>query len=148
MFYPESVNNIIAIDWCTNILDIAMIKKSSANVKFVEMDSTNLLYNDESFDTIVDTFGLQSSYDYLQQYQEMKRVCKKGGKILLLEIGKSYWRYVNYRTLKRANKELNENGQVLFINYDELVLNDPEIKVIQKKRKLNGSLYYYVLEKI
>jgi ubiquinone/menaquinone biosynthesis C-methylase UbiE len=148
MFYPDSVTNIIAIDWCRNILDIAMIKKSSPNIKFVEMDSTNLLYNDEAFDTVVDTFGLQSSYDYTIQYQEMKRVCKKGGKILLLEVGRSYWRYVNYRTLKRADKELSENGQILFIDYEQLIQNDPDVRVIHKKRKLNGSLYYYVLEKI
>jgi methyltransferase OMS1 len=112
------------------------------------MDSTNILYNDESFDTVIDTFGLQSSYDYIQQYNEMKRVCKKGGKILLLEIGTSYWRYSNYRTLKRAEKELAENGQILFINYDNLILKDSDVKVLEKKRKLNGSLYYYVLEKI
>ena len=51
------------------------------NIKFVEMDSTNLLYNNESFDTVVDTFGLQSCYDYESQYSEMKRVYLK---ILLL----------------------------------------------------------------
>jgi hypothetical protein len=63
-------------------------------------------------------------------------------------VGQSYWRYVNYRTLKRAERELSENGQILFINYDDLIQNDPDVKVIQKKRKLNGSLYYYVLEKV
>ena len=106
------------------------------------------LYNNESFDTVVDTFGLQSCYDYESQYSEMKRVCQKGGKILLLEIGESYWRYVNYRTLKRAEKEMFENGQILFINYDKFILNDPDVKVVKRKRKLNGKLYFYVLEKI
>jgi ubiquinone/menaquinone biosynthesis C-methylase UbiE len=40
------------------------------------MDCTNLQYEDNVFDTVVDTFGLQSSHDYEQQYKEMKRVCK------------------------------------------------------------------------
>ncbi len=112
------------------------------------MDSTNILYNDESFDTVVDTFGLQASYDIKSQYSEMKRVCKVGGKILIMEIGESFWRYVNYRTLKRADKELYENGQMLFINYDNMILSDPDVKVLNRKRKINGKLYYYVLEKI
>jgi methyltransferase OMS1 len=112
------------------------------------MDSTNILYNDDSFDTVVDTFGLQASYDYKTQYQEMKRICKVGGKILLMEVGESFWKYLNYRILKRAEKELYDNGQILFINYDDLIMNDPDVKVLKRKRKLNGKLYYYVLEKV
>ena len=120
------------------------------------MDCTSIEYIDNSFDTVLDTFGLQASYDYLQQYQEMKRVCKViikfyyqiGGKILLLELGESYWKYVNYRTIKNANEEFKERGQILFRNYDEMILNDPEVRVIEKKRKINGRLFYYVLEKI
>ncbi len=112
------------------------------------MDSTNINYKDNSFDTVVDTFGLQSSYDYKQQYNEMKRVCKVGGKILLLEFGSSVWRFSNLRTLKRVQRELKEHGQHLYYNYDDLILHDPDVKVIDKKRKINGKLYYYVLEKV
>jgi ubiquinone/menaquinone biosynthesis C-methylase UbiE len=52
------------------------ILNESENTKFVVMDCTNIDYNDNTFDTVVDTFGLQSSYDYKQQFEEMKRVCK------------------------------------------------------------------------
>jgi hypothetical protein len=40
------------------------------------MDSCDIEYDNEIFDTIVDTFGMQSSYDPMKQYSEMKRVCK------------------------------------------------------------------------
>ncbi len=40
------------------------------------MDCTNIDYEDNVFDTIVDTFGLQANYDYRKQFEEMKRVCK------------------------------------------------------------------------
>ena len=49
---------------------------SKSYVKLVEMDVIDLDYDDGVFDTVVDTFGLQSSHDPLKQYSEMKRVCK------------------------------------------------------------------------
>ena len=57
------------------MLDLGTIN-SKSNTKLVEMDSCNLEYDDQIFDTVVDTFGMQSSYDPLKQYSEMKRVCK------------------------------------------------------------------------
>ena len=63
-------------------------------------------------------------------------------------MGESFWKYINYSIIKSANKELNERGQVLFRNYDELVQNDNQVKIIKKKTNMNGRLYCYVLEKI
>ena len=57
------------------MLDLATINCKS-NTKLVEMDSCDIEYDDEIFDTVVDTFGIQSSYDPYKQYSEMKRVCK------------------------------------------------------------------------
>jgi len=50
--------------------------------------------------------------------------------------------------VKNAEEELQERGQILFRNYDSLVMNDPDVKVLYKKRKINGRLFMYVLEKI
>ena len=58
------------------MLELALSYNNLDIAKYVQMDCSNLEYNDNSFDTVVDTFGLQSSYDYVQQYKEMKRVCK------------------------------------------------------------------------
>jgi len=112
------------------------------------MDATNIQYIDNSFDTVIDTFGLQSSHDYKLQYEEMKRVCKKGGKILIMELGESFWKNTNYKIIKKANEELVNRGQILFLNYDDLILNDKEVKIIKKRRKINGRLFIYVLEKV
>jgi len=48
-------------------------------------------FSDNSIDTVVDTFGLECCYDIERAYKEMKRICKKGGKLVLLERGKAAW---------------------------------------------------------
>jgi len=65
-----------------------------------------------------------------------------------LEIGQSLWKSTNFYIIKNADKEFVERGQHLYRNWDELIMNDPSLKIIKKKRKLNGRLYYYELEKV
>merc|ERR1712157_386461 len=59
----------------------------------LKADACNLQrFKNNTFDTVVDTFGLCSFDDPIAALREMSRVCKKkedGGKILLLEHGKS-----------------------------------------------------------
>lgn len=65
-----------------------------------------------------------------------------------MEIGQSLWNSTNFYVIKNADKEFVERGQHLYRYWDDLIVNDPDIKVVQKKRKLNGRLFYYELEKI
>ncbi|KAJ9532703.1 hypothetical protein QJQ45_010786 [Haematococcus lacustris] len=48
-----------------------------------------------SFDTVVDTFGLCSHDNPLVVLRQAARVCKPGGKVLLLEHGRSSWGWWN-----------------------------------------------------
>jgi demethylmenaquinone methyltransferase/2-methoxy-6-polyprenyl-1,4-benzoquinol methylase len=59
-------------------------------------DSNRLPFPDCQFDTIVDTFGLECSYDIERQYAELKRMVKPGGKILLIERGLGFWMQDNF----------------------------------------------------
>ena len=57
----------------------------------VQADASDLTskFANDTFDTVVDTFGLCSFDDPVNALNEMARVCKKDGKVLLLEHGKS-----------------------------------------------------------
>jgi ubiquinone/menaquinone biosynthesis C-methylase UbiE len=123
-------------------------RNSKNNTKYVIMDCTNLDYVDSSFDTVVDTFGLQASYDFKKQYEEMKRVTKQGGKILILEMGESLWKSSNFKIFSNARKDFIEQGQHLYRNWEDLITNDRAVKVVKSKRKLHGRLFYYELEKL
>ena len=62
----------------------------STPVAFVQRDASKLAgFDYDSFDTVIDTFGLCSIDNPVDALREMKRVTKPGGRILLLEHGKS-----------------------------------------------------------
>jgi len=66
-----------------------MSTKERERYDVVTADAANLTFEDNSFDTIVDSFGLCSFDDPVKVLIELQRVCKPDGKILLLEHGRS-----------------------------------------------------------
>jgi ubiquinone/menaquinone biosynthesis C-methylase UbiE len=85
-FYPVD-RPIAAIDFSQGMLSRARRKAESKGVKvdLLNMDVQDLQFDDQSFDTIVATFVFCSVPDPIRGLQEIKRVCKKGGKIIFLE---------------------------------------------------------------
>ncbi len=85
-FYPPQTQ-ITAIDFSEKMLDRAKKKQQRKNYK-VElelMDIQSLYYADNSFDTVIATFVFCSVPQPAKGLQELYRVCKPGGQILLLE---------------------------------------------------------------
>ena len=105
-------------------------------------------FPDASFDTVVDTFGLECSYDIERAYSTIKRLTKTGGKILLLERGLGYWMNDTFLLVRKASVNLGARGQIYHHDFKEMVENDPEVRVVKSKRKMRGMIYYYELEKL
>lgn len=107
-FYPKGVN-LTMVDISEKMLQKAKEKVGPNTIqpRFDIADAHQLPYSDQSFDTVVDTFGLCSFEQPDQVLLEMQRVCKSDGKILLLEHGKSSWEwlteYLNNRAASRAH---------------------------------------------
>lgn len=68
---------------------------NSAPVELVVGDACSLPFPDDSFDTVVDSFGLCSVDDPVGALEEMARVCKPNGQVLLIEHGRSEWQWLN-----------------------------------------------------
>jgi ubiquinone/menaquinone biosynthesis C-methylase UbiE len=85
-FYPPG-KKITAIDFSPGMLGKARnkVKGKGLSVDLVEMDVQNLRFAAQTFDTIIATFVFCSVPDPIQGLREIKRVCKKDGKIILLE---------------------------------------------------------------
>ncbi len=85
-FYPANTC-ITAIDFSEKMLALASKKKlrKKINVELSLMDVQSLCYADNSFDTVIATFVFCSVPQPVKGLQELYRVCKPGGQVLLLE---------------------------------------------------------------
>ncbi|WP_298301515.1 bifunctional demethylmenaquinone methyltransferase/2-methoxy-6-polyprenyl-1,4-benzoquinol methylase UbiE [Hydrotalea sp.] len=83
---------IIGIDISEGMLDLGKqkIEKSGLSEKIVlkKGDSENIEFNDNSFDAITVSFGVRNFENLLKGLQEMHRVLKPGGKLVILEFSK------------------------------------------------------------
>ena len=85
-FYPPGAE-ITAIDFSTGMLSRARAKARKYNVKarLLEMDVQNLEFEDNTFDTVVASVVFCSVPHPVRGLKEVKRVCKSGGKVVLIE---------------------------------------------------------------
>ena len=85
-YYPRDVR-MTAIDLSPRMLEKARNKASALglDVDLREMDVQDLSFPDRCFDSVFATFVFCSVPDPVMGLQELKRVCKPDGKLLLLE---------------------------------------------------------------
>ncbi len=85
---PEG--EVIGLDLSTEMLNIAREKLknnfSSARITFIEGNALTLPFPPETFDCITTGFALRNVSDIPLAVKEMTRVCKKGGRVICLEI--------------------------------------------------------------
>ena len=85
-YYPENAD-VTAIDFSEKMLSRAREKaqKQELKVHLFHMDVQNLEFEDNAFDTVVSSFVFCSVPDPAHGLMEVERVCRLGGKVVLLE---------------------------------------------------------------
>jgi ubiquinone/menaquinone biosynthesis C-methylase UbiE len=86
LFYPTGVE-VTAIDFSPRMLERAHKRASEhgTRVELAEMDIQDLSFPDKTFDTVFATFVFCSVPDPVRGLEQLRRVCRPGGKLLLLE---------------------------------------------------------------
>ncbi|TVZ28655.1 ubiquinone/menaquinone biosynthesis C-methylase UbiE [Gillisia sp. Hel_I_86] len=85
-YYPEEVK-LTAIDFSKNMLKRAKLKYQDdpRKISFIEMDAQDMIFEDNTFDTVVTSCVFCSVPDPVKGLQEIRRVLKPGGQLLMLE---------------------------------------------------------------
>ncbi len=84
--YPRNCH-ITGIDLSTSMLEKArerVARQALRNVRLIEMDAASLTFADDSFDIVYAPYLVSVVPDPVQVVREMRRVCRPGGKIIIL----------------------------------------------------------------
>lgn len=84
-FIDPKKTEITAIDYSLDMLAKAQSRFQNCGIKFIEMDAQNLQFESESFDLVVGSLILSVVPDPDKTLQEMIRVTKGNGKLLLFD---------------------------------------------------------------
>ena len=84
--YPSHCH-VTGIDFSARMLAKArdrVERKGLTNVTLFEMDAANLTFPDDSFDVVYAPYVISVVSDPVQVVREMRRVCRPGGKFIVL----------------------------------------------------------------
>lgn len=83
----HAVAKVIGTDFCRPMLAVAADKnkKNHLSIPYLEGDGMNLSFPDETFDAVTIAFGLRNFSNWLDGLKELRRITKKGGKLVILE---------------------------------------------------------------
>src|ERR1041384_6759355 len=84
--YPRTCH-VTGIDLSAKMLEKAherVAKEGLTNVELLEMDATKLPFDDSSFDVVYAPYVISVVPDPVAVVREMSRVCRPGGKIIIL----------------------------------------------------------------
>lgn len=85
MYDPAVTTELVGVDFSPGMLAKARSKPCPVPLTLLEMDAQRLEFADASFDTVLATCVFCTVPDPVQGLREARRVCKPGGRVLLLE---------------------------------------------------------------
>ena len=132
--------NVTGIDVSDNMLDVARdkAKKGGLSIDFINMDARDMIFEDESFDGVISMAAIEFIQESEKVLNEMFRVVKKGGKIVIgtinrdskwgeLYLGRAFqensvFKYASFKTMDElinlSSQKPEATGQCLFIPPD------------------------------
>jgi ubiquinone/menaquinone biosynthesis C-methylase UbiE len=138
-----SNSEITAVDLSPKMLEIARRNATGhgLNVNFAVMDAEKLDFPDGSFDTVVSTLSTCTFPNPIKALQEMKRVCRPDGLILLLEHGHSNVPWLAKFQDRNEYQHYQDHAGCRW-NQDPFdLVQSAGIKVLRSKRNVLGIFY-------
>lgn len=94
-FHYLQPERVLGIDLSAAMMEVGKQKAAAAGLSdrlhFEQADCLDLPYENNRFDAIVSAFGIRNFENILLGLQEMHRVLKPGGRLVLLELSRPTW---------------------------------------------------------
>ena len=115
--------------------------QNELSVNFAVMDAEHLEFPDATFDTVVSTLSTCTFPNPVKALQEIKRICRPNGLILLLEHGHSSMPWLA-RYQDRHEYQHYEDRAGCRWNQDPLeLIQSAGIKIVKSKRNILGMFH-------
>ncbi|PRT54725.1 Methyltransferase OMS1, mitochondrial [Wickerhamiella sorbophila] len=151
---PKKVSSITFLDSSLPMLEVTQEKFAQKfanfeNVQFVQGRAENLVdltaKSHQKFDTVYESFGLCSHEDPNKALDNMKKLVRPGGRIVLLEHGRGYFESMNERMDRQAASRAEEWGCRWNLDIGKIVA-DSGLEVEKETRFHFGTIFFYVLK--
>ena len=136
-------SDITAVDLSPNMLEVARTNatKHGLHVNLAVMDAEHLEFPDGSFDIVVSTLSTCTFPNPVKALQEIKRVCKPNGLILLLEHGHSSLPWLARFQDRNEYQHYQDHAGCRW-NQDPLdLVQSAGIKILKSKRNILGEYH-------
>ena len=144
--YLTHAASITGIDFSAVMLERAhkTIRGTGIQVNLREGDAEALQFPDDSFDTVISTLSTCSFFGPIKALQEMRRVCKQQGKILLVEHGRSSWEWLGRYQDRHVHEQI-EMGGCRWNQEPQQLVKEAGLSIEQSQRNLLGIFHTMVV---
>lgn len=156
-FNPERLSSITFLDSSAKMVEITQKKFRAIYPKFAKAafavgkaeDLVKLASNSQhpvKYDTIIEAFGLCAHEDPVKALKNMTSLLKPGGRIVLLEHGRSNWDMINNHLDFRADKRMKVWACRWNLDIGEII-DDAGLDITYEKRVHLGSTWLLVCKR-
>jgi len=144
MNFPYLINatRITGVDFSLVMLDKARAtaQNSVIPIDLREGDAEALQFPNNTFDTVISTLSTCSFFDPIKALQEIRRVCKPDGKILLIEHGRSSWQWLGEYQDRHVHQQI-EMGGCRWNQEPQELVKEAGLKIVHADRALFGIFH-------
>jgi ubiquinone/menaquinone biosynthesis C-methylase UbiE len=141
--YFGRITSLTAVDLSPEMLAVAeqTAQKAGLAVTLQVMDAEALTFANDRFDTVVSTLSTCTFPDPITALQEMGRVCKAEGRILLLEHGRSSLRPLAHYQDRQAQAHYEKAAGCRWNQEPTALVKAAGLRLISAKRTTFGIFY-------
>jgi ubiquinone/menaquinone biosynthesis C-methylase UbiE len=140
--YLPGATHVTGIDFSPTMLAMARGHAARLGIQadLRRGDAERLDFEDGSFDTVISALSTCSFFNPVEALREMKRVVRPGGRVLLVEHGRSDWPWLG-RYMDRQTVSQIENGGCRWNQEPQDLVDEAGLRIVEARRRFAGVFH-------